>query len=78
MATGSAIKSRIAELKKTFDTLRKGKDALLAIIDEAEVPESVYNSNAIPKIKSILMIFSAAAVIAGASAAVVVSAVFND
>lgn len=47
MATGSAIKSRIAELKKTFDTLRKGKDALLAIIDEAEVPESVYNSNAI-------------------------------
>ena len=47
MATGSAIKARIAHLKKTYDTLRKGKDALLAIIDEADVPESVYNSNAI-------------------------------
>jgi len=47
MATGSVIKSSIAELKKTFDTLRSGKSALLSIIDEAEVPESVYNSNAI-------------------------------
>jgi len=47
MATGSAIRTRIAQLKKTYDTLRKGKDALLAVIDEADVPESVYNSNAI-------------------------------
>ncbi|MFA6601418.1 MAG: Fic family protein [Candidatus Paceibacterota bacterium] len=34
-------------LKAEFDTLRKGKDSLLVMIDEAEVPESVYNSNAI-------------------------------
>ena len=47
MATGSAVKTYIAQLKKSYDTLRKGKDALLAIIDEADVPESVYNSNAI-------------------------------
>lgn len=47
MATGSAVKARIAHLKKTYDTFPKGKDALLAIIDEADVPESVYNSNAI-------------------------------
>jgi Fic family protein len=47
MATGSDVKSRIAKLKKTFDTLRKGKEALLTIIDEADIPESVYNSNAI-------------------------------
>jgi Fic family protein len=49
MATGSDVKSRIAKLKKTFDTLRKGKEALLTIIDEADIPESVYNSNAIEK-----------------------------
>lgn len=47
MATGSAVKARIALLKKTYDTLRKGKDSLLAVIDEADVAESVYNSNAI-------------------------------
>ncbi len=47
MTTGSTLKIRIAELKKRFDTLRRGKDALLTVLDEAEVPESVYNSNAI-------------------------------
>lgn len=47
MATGSTVKARIAVLKKAYDTLRNGKEALLAIIDEADVPESVYNSNAI-------------------------------
>jgi Fic family protein len=34
-------------LKKEFDRLRSGKEALLALVDEAEVPENVYNSNAI-------------------------------
>lgn len=34
-------------LKTEFDALKKGKDALLSIIDEAEIPENVYNSNAI-------------------------------
>ena len=34
-------------LKTKFDKLRKNKEALLKLIDEAEIPESVYNSNAI-------------------------------
>jgi Fic family protein len=34
-------------LKVEYDTLRKGKESLLSILDEAEAPESVYNSNAI-------------------------------
>ncbi|MEI6190734.1 MAG: Fic family protein [bacterium] len=41
------IKNRIQELKVEYDTLRKGKESLLSILDEAEAPESVYNSNAI-------------------------------
>jgi Fic family protein len=41
------IKDKIQSLKSEFDILRKGKDSLLIMIDEAEVPESVYNSNAI-------------------------------
>ena len=36
-----------AILKKEFDRLKQGKEALLALIDEAEIAESVYNSNAI-------------------------------
>lgn len=47
MAITKPIKDRIMALKAEFDTLRKGKDSLLVMIDEAEVPESVYNSNAI-------------------------------
>ena len=41
------IKSKIQELKTEYDTLRKGKESLLSMLDEAEAPESVYNSNAI-------------------------------
>lgn len=41
------IKNRINALKREFDSLCQGKESLLTIIDEAEVPESVYNSNAI-------------------------------
>ena len=40
-------KDKIRQLKKEFEQLRVGKDSLLIIIDEAEVPELVYNSNAI-------------------------------
>ncbi len=47
MATTAPIRSKIQDLKKEFDQLRKGKESLLNIIDEAEIPESVYNSNAI-------------------------------
>lgn len=47
MATTKPIKDRLTSLKSEYDTLRKGKESFLAMIDEAEVPESVYNSNAI-------------------------------
>jgi len=40
-------KSRIRELKKEFERLKAGKESLLIMIAEAEVPELVYNSNAI-------------------------------
>lgn len=38
---------KILELKKVFDSLKKGKESLLNILDEVELAESVYNSNAI-------------------------------
>ena len=47
MTTPIQIRERISKLKKEYDRLRIGKDSLLQMIDEAEVPESVYNSNAI-------------------------------
>ena len=47
MATTQPIKSRIQDLKRAYDTLRQGKESLLSMIDEVEVAESVYNSNAI-------------------------------
>jgi len=37
----------IIDLKKSFDLLKKGKESLLRVIDEVELAESVYNSNAI-------------------------------
>lgn len=47
MATQKTTQLKLQALKSEFDTLRKGKDSLLAMIDDAEIPESVYNSNAI-------------------------------
>ena len=47
MATSRLITDRIRALKAQFDRMRSGKDALLVLIDEAEVAEGVYNSNAI-------------------------------
>lgn len=47
MATNNPAKKRIQELKSEYDALRKGKDSLLVIVDEVEIPEAVYNSNAI-------------------------------
>ena len=41
------IKNRIKALKLEYDKLRPGKETLLTMIDEAEIPENVYNSNAI-------------------------------
>lgn len=42
-----AAKKQIADLKAQYDQLKKGKEALLRMIDDAEIPEGVYNSNAI-------------------------------
>jgi Fic family protein len=47
MPITKSVRGRITELKKSYEILRKGKDSLLQIIDEAELPENVYNSNAI-------------------------------
>src|SRR5665811_828006 len=40
-------KNRIDLLKKQYDSLCNNKESLLDIIFESELPESVYNSNAI-------------------------------
>ncbi len=37
----------ITRLKQEFETLKRGKESLLKLLDEAELPELVYNSNAI-------------------------------
>jgi len=47
MATNNPIKSRIKTLKATYDKLRKGRESLLKLLDESELSESVFNSNAI-------------------------------
>ena len=47
MSIPNPIKKRIQKLKNEYDKFRKGKESLLKLIDEAEIPESVYNSNAI-------------------------------
>lgn len=47
MSTTAPFKNRIRQLKKEFDIFRKGKQSLLTMIDEAEIVENVYNSNAI-------------------------------
>lgn len=47
MAVTKPIREHIRLLKKLYEKSRKGKEPLLVMIDEAEIPESVYNSNAI-------------------------------
>jgi len=47
MATSRPKRERIKALKKKYDRLSVGKESLLEMIDEIELPESVYNSNAI-------------------------------
>jgi Fic family protein len=47
MATTIPIKDKIKRLKTEYDKLRIGKESLLEIIDESELSESVFNSNAI-------------------------------
>ncbi len=45
--TSNLIKKKLNDLKKEYDVLKAGKENLVALIDESELPESVYNSNAI-------------------------------
>ncbi len=47
MATPHFIQKKLQLLKQEYDTLRVGKDSLIQILDESEIPENVYNSNAI-------------------------------
>ena len=47
MATPPSLKNRIQSLREEYASLKTGKEALLTLIDEAETPENVYNSNAI-------------------------------
>lgn len=47
MSITKKTKNKIYELKKEYDFLKKDKQSLLDIVFEAELPESVYNSNAI-------------------------------
>lgn len=47
MSTTNPIKKRIQVLRQQYEAHKKAKDALLTIIDEVEIPENVYNSNAI-------------------------------
>lgn len=45
--TNQIYKNRLATLRKEYEKLKKGKESLLNLINEAELPETVYNSNAI-------------------------------
>ncbi len=47
MATTQPIRKKIAELREAYIALRPGKESLLTMVDEAETPENIYNSNAI-------------------------------
>ncbi|HSW97123.1 MAG TPA: Fic family protein [Candidatus Saccharimonadales bacterium] len=47
MPASHPIKDKIKALKIEYDSLKIGKDSLLTLIQEAEIPEMVYNSNAI-------------------------------
>lgn len=47
MATQKHVTKRISALQKEYLALKTGKESLLRMIDDTEIPESVYNSNAI-------------------------------
>jgi Fic family protein len=47
MAKASKRLQNILDLKKKYDLFRHGKGSLLAILEDVELAESVYNSNAI-------------------------------
>ena len=47
MAITQSYRKKIQTLREEYASLKEGKESLLSLIDEAEVSESVYNSNAI-------------------------------
>ena len=47
MALSKPYQEKLSKLKTRYNVLKQGKDALLVVINQAEVPENVYNSNAI-------------------------------
>lgn len=47
MAISEEVKIKIDLLKREYDSLKKGKESLLELVFETELPESVTNSNAI-------------------------------
>jgi len=47
MAADNPTRARIKALRLEYDRLRPGKDSLLRLVDESELPECVFNSNAI-------------------------------
>lgn len=47
MAIAETYRKQLRELRQEFDALKVNKESLLTIIDESEVHEHVYNSNAI-------------------------------
>mgnify|MGYP001568587612 CR=1 FL=1 len=47
MTKTPSLNVRIEALRKEYETLRPGKERLLVVLEEAEIAESVYNSNAI-------------------------------
>ena len=47
MSSLQPIRKRIRTLREEYVSQKAGKEALLSLIDEAEMPENVYNSNAI-------------------------------
>lgn len=47
MSTTAPTKNRLKALKTEYDRLRPGKEAVLKMVDESELVERVYNSNAI-------------------------------
>ncbi len=47
MAITKPIKDKLNKLKAEYDSLKIGKESLLTMVDDVEIPENVYNSNAI-------------------------------
>ena len=47
MAISGFNKKQMEKIRQEYDSLKKDKESLLILIDEAEIPENVYNSNAI-------------------------------